>query len=88
MPDLLTTTEQLPPRPAGKPRFYWQAAGLDQRTSEEVGRDIGEAGLFDSFEDAAMDAKAWLVSLRPGDRPAQVWIITFEPKSVGIVTRF
>lgn len=88
MGNLLTTTEALPPRPAGSPRWYWQAAGTDERTSQGEGERVGETGLFDTFEDAAMDAKAWLVSLRPEDRPAQIWIITYEPQSVGIITRF
>jgi hypothetical protein len=88
MSNLLTTTEALPPRPAGSPRWYWQAAGTDQRTSLEENVRIGETGLFDTFEDAAVDAKAWMVSLRHHERPAQIWIITFEPQSVGIVTRF
>ena len=88
MSNLLTTTEVLPPRPAGSQRWYWQAAGSDQRTSLEENPRIGDAGLFNTFEAAEMDAKAWLVSLRPEDRPAQIWIVSFEPQSVGIITRF
>lgn len=85
MGNLLTTTEVLPPRPAGSPRFYWQAGGVDGRSSQS--ENASEPSLFDTFEDAADDAKAWLVSLRPEDRPEHVWLVTFAPQSVGVITR-